>query len=62
MSAAQNGGTCVDTDQSARIMAHVALATRPEWILARPGMGIDEGLQIVHNEMARTLALIQVSG
>ena len=56
------GGSCVDTDQAARIMAHLALATRPDWILARPGMGIDEGLQIVHNEMVRTLALIQPSG
>lgn len=53
------GGSCADTDQSARIMAHLALATRPAWVLARPGMGIDEGLQIVHNEMARTLAVIQ---
>jgi methylaspartate ammonia-lyase len=53
------GGSCVDTDQSARIMAHVALATRPAWVLARPGMGIDEGLQIVANEMARTLAIIR---
>jgi methylaspartate ammonia-lyase len=53
------GGSCVDTDQSARLMAHVALATRPAWVLARPGMGIDEGLQIVANEMARTLAIIR---
>lgn len=52
------GGSCVDTDQSARIMAHVALATKPAWVLARPGMGIDEGLQIVANEMTRTLAII----
>jgi methylaspartate ammonia-lyase len=52
------GGSCTDTDQSARVMAHVALATRPAWVLARPGMGVDEGLQIVHNEMTRTLALI----
>ena len=40
-------------------MAHVALATRPAWVLARPGMGIDEGLQITYNEMARTLAIIE---
>jgi methylaspartate ammonia-lyase len=52
------GGSCTDTDVSARVMAHVALATGPAWVLARPGMGIDEGLQIVSNEMARTLALI----
>jgi len=53
------GGSCAETDQSARIMAHVALATRPAWVLARPGMGIDEGLQITYNEMARTLAIIE---
>ena len=34
----------------------------PAWVMARPGMGIDEGLQIVHNEMARTLAVIQARG
>ena len=56
------GGSCAETDQSARIMAHVALATSPAWVLARPGMGVDEGLQIVHNEMARTLAIIESSG
>ena len=52
------GGSCTDTDQSARVMAHVALACRPAWVLARPGMGVDEGLQIVRNEMLRTLAII----
>ena len=52
------GGSCADTDQSARVIAHLALAVEPAWVLARPGMGIDEGLQIVGNEMARTLALI----
>jgi methylaspartate ammonia-lyase len=53
------GGSCTDTDQSARVMAHVALACRPAWVLARPGMGIDEGFQIVRNEMLRTLAIIR---
>ena len=52
------GGSCAETDQSARIITHVALATRPAWVLARPGMGIDEGFQITYNEMARTLAII----
>ena len=55
------GGSCAETDQSARIMAHVALATRPAWVLARPRMGVDEGLQIIYNEMARTLAIIESS-
>lgn len=52
------GGSCAETDQSARVMAQLALAVKPAWIMARPGMGIDEGIQIVHNEMARTLAVI----
>ena len=55
------GGSCTDTDQSARMVCQVALATRPAWILARPGMGIDEGFQIVHNEMRRTLAIIEAT-
>jgi methylaspartate ammonia-lyase len=53
------GGSCTDTDQSARVICHVALASRPAWVLARPGMGVDEGMQIVHNEMVRTLALVR---
>jgi methylaspartate ammonia-lyase len=53
------GGSCAETDQSARLVAHVALATSPEWVLARPGMGVDEGVQLMHNEMARTLAIIK---
>ena len=52
------GGSCTDTDISARTMAQLALAVQPAWVLARPGMGVDEGLQIVHNEMARTLAVM----
>ncbi len=56
------GGSCAETDQSARTVAHVALATAPEWVLARPGMGVDEGVQIMHNEMARTIALIEARG
>ena len=54
------GGSCTDTDVSARAVAHVALGARPAWVLARPGMGVDEGFQIVHNEMHRTLALLNL--
>ena len=53
------GGSCAETDLSARISAQVALALQPEMILAKPGMGIDEGITIVKNEMDRTLAWIQ---
>ncbi|MBS1249590.1 MAG: Methylaspartate ammonia-lyase 1 [Chloroflexi bacterium] len=52
------GGSCAETDLSARVSAHVALATRPEMVMAKPGMGIDEGIAIINNEMQRTLATI----
>lgn len=51
------GGSCCETDRSARACVHVALATGADQILAKPGMGVDEGLSIVGNEMARTLRL-----
>jgi methylaspartate ammonia-lyase len=51
------GGSCCETDRSARACVHVALATDADQILAKPGMGVDEGLSIVGNEMARTLRL-----
>jgi methylaspartate ammonia-lyase len=56
------GGSCAETDLSARVAAHVALATRPNMIMAKPGMGVDEGVTIVQNEMTRTLAWIQACG
>lgn len=52
------GGTCNETDVSARICVHLALAARPSRMLAKPGMGFDEGYAIVNNEMDRTLALL----
>lgn len=54
------GGTCNETDVSARICVHLALAARPTRMLAKPGMGFDEGYTIVNNEMNRTLALLSV--
>jgi methylaspartate ammonia-lyase len=53
------GGSCAETDLSARVAVHVALATRPDIIMAKPGMGVDEGIMLVQNEMARTLAWIR---
>jgi methylaspartate ammonia-lyase len=50
------GGSCAETDISARVSAHVALATRPAIVMAKPGMGVDEGIAIVNNEIQRTLA------
>jgi methylaspartate ammonia-lyase len=52
------GGSCAETDLSARVAVHVALATRPDMVMAKPGMGVDEGIAVVQNEMARTLAWI----
>jgi methylaspartate ammonia-lyase len=53
------GGSCAETDLSARVAAHVALATRPDLVMAKPGMGVDEGVALMHNEMARALAAIR---
>jgi methylaspartate ammonia-lyase len=57
--AAYCGGTCNETDRSAQVSAHVAMACGADQILAKPGMGGDEGLMIVGNEMARTAALVR---
>ena len=54
---AYQGGTCNETDRSAQVCVHCAMATRPVQILAKPGMGVDEGYMIVYNEMNRILAL-----
>jgi len=53
------GGSCCETDLSAKVAVHVALATRPNMMMAKPGMGVDEGVMLVQNEMARTLAWIR---
>jgi methylaspartate ammonia-lyase len=53
------GGSCAETDLSARAAVHVALATRPVMLLAKPGMGVDEALTIVSNEQQRTLATLR---
>lgn len=53
------GGTCNETDRSGQIAVHIALAAQPDQMLAKPGMGVDEGYMIVANEMARTLAILR---
>ncbi len=50
------GGTCNETAISARASAHLGLATDAAQLLAKPGMGFDEGYSVVTNEMRRTLA------
>jgi methylaspartate ammonia-lyase len=54
---AYQGGTCNETDRSAQVCVHIAMATQPVQMLAKPGMGVDEGFMIVYNEMQRILAL-----
>jgi methylaspartate ammonia-lyase len=51
------GGTCNETARSAEICAHIAMGTQPTQILAKPGMGVDEGYMIVFNEINRILAI-----
>jgi len=53
---AYQGGTCNETDRSAQVCTHVAMAVKPDQILAKPGMGVDEGYMTVYNEMSRILA------
>jgi methylaspartate ammonia-lyase len=52
------GGSCNETDLSARTAVHVAVATKADQILARPGMGVDEGVMIVNNELTRLRAVL----
>ena len=54
---AYQGGTCNETDRSAQVCVNCAMATQPDQILAKPGMGVDEGYMIVYNEMERIIAL-----
>jgi methylaspartate ammonia-lyase len=56
---AYQGGTCNETDRSARVCVHLALAARPDQMLAKPGMGVDEGMMIVRNEMERALRIMR---
>jgi methylaspartate ammonia-lyase len=51
------GGTCNETDRSAQVTAHLAMACGAAQVLAKPGMGVDEGMMIVGNEMARVAAI-----
>ena len=54
---AYQGGTCNETDRSCQVCVNCAMATQPDQILAKPGMGVDEGFMIVYNEMNRILAM-----
>lgn len=56
---AYQGGTCNETDVSARTCVHLALAARPLRMLIKPGMGFDEGMTIIGNEMRRSIELLR---
>ena len=56
---AYQGGTCNETDISAKCCVHIALATCPDRLLVKPGMGFDEGMVVVSNEMQRAIAMSQ---
>jgi methylaspartate ammonia-lyase len=53
------GGSANETEQSARLCAHIALACRADFMMCKPGQGVDEGLLILTNEMQRTLILLR---
>lgn len=55
---AYQGGTCNETDRSAQVCVNIAMAVQPDQMLAKPGMGVDEGYMIVYNEMQRILAYL----
>lgn len=52
------GGSCAETDLSARTAVHAALAVQPDLFLIKPGMGLDEGYSLINNEMERILAVL----
>jgi methylaspartate ammonia-lyase len=54
------GGSYAETDLAARASVHVALATQADLLMAKPGLGVDESISLVQNEMARTLVQIEV--
>lgn len=51
------GGTCNETNISAQTTTNIALACNAKQMLAKPGMGVDEGFMIIANEMNRVIAL-----
>jgi len=59
---AYQGGTCNETDRSAQVCVNLAMATKPDQMLAKPGMGVDEGYMIVYNEMQRIRSILNMRG
>ena len=52
------GGTCNETNRSAEVTTNIAMDCGALQVLAKPGMGVDEGFMIMFNEMARVEALV----
>jgi methylaspartate ammonia-lyase len=55
---AYQGGTCNETEVSAQCCVHLAMATHPHRMLAKPGMGFDEGFTVTSNEQERIRAVL----
>ncbi len=53
------GGTCNETNVSAEILTDISMATGALQQLAKPGMGVDEGIMLVNNEMNRVERLLK---
>ncbi|MES0157038.1 methylaspartate ammonia-lyase [Mesorhizobium sp. M0018] len=52
------GGSCTETDLSAKASVHISVATQADMMLAKPGMGVDEAFSVVGNEQNRLLAML----
>ena len=52
------GGTCNETNRSAEVTTNIGMACGALQVLAKQGMGVEEGFMIVFNEMARVEALV----
>ena len=55
------GGSCCETEISAKACLHIALATGVDEFLIKPGLGAGTGYVIANNEMQRVLALTKLN-
>ena len=51
------GGSCTETATSARLAAHLGIATGPDALLVKPGISFDEGFSLITNELAMIQSL-----
>jgi methylaspartate ammonia-lyase len=52
------GGSCAETELSATVAVHVAVATQADMVLAKPAMDVDAAVTIVGNEQQRLVAML----